>query len=956
LITKVHLRNFRGVVGDLSLALGRITLLSGRNGLGKTTLFDAIDWCLFGSACRFGTDTPALQNLYAPGATEVIVDVTLQGRVLTVTRTQDGASLNGNAITDKDLALELVRDPDLFPPYARDHAARVRRFVYLTQTEMRELLSTRNREERASLFSSLAGVPNAALVTSSVRRVHDRIQERLRDSERSLVELRSALGSLPTGLSGLHGAAEEQPTWLEIEVAFSSLFVSSGAPSNNAETMLSEVESEAAAIETAEAQLKSLRLFAATIQKDIDAAGMASSVAEHKSRELTDQIGACRTAIDQDQVLAGALEADLAAALIEVTAARESLRTAATAAQRVDAAAALQARIERDTRTLTDARRSALECRQAVQTVTLERQALTASLDSGGERLGQARGSVARMESEQARMRERDTLVAQTAALRAKLDAAVTEERAITEAMLAEDQAFSAAAERLQSALDTLGSTDQLLVHVAECGRLARDLRVSDCPLCGAEYPEASDLLTRMRRTYASVKQRANAAEDERKRLKKIRENVDAKRSARQRVMSERLATERMLSDLEAALNSYRDLGDRALSLYAADVAAAQRHVGELQDELARQRTALRELEAAHVRLLNDLQRAENTYQAAGEALREAGKQLQAYEVSNPSPNDNLPAAQTRVSQAELRAKKASEELERARSHQQRRVKQIREYEALLASAEAERIAQAARIVELEAAVRARAATIPVLEEQLQAGRLKAAALQSLRDLLTKYLQGSQVRAAVERARTLRADEAAGTARLTEWRRADRRLADIAEGLRRRVEREGSASLARARGLIQECLDSLYPQRHLNQLDIADPEILLSDGDVAAPVAPEPYLSTGQLGVLALAVFFGVALTQRFTTLGALLLDEPVQNLDDLHFLALLALVRRAALSRQVVFSTADSNIAELFTRQMRSSHFDDGKYFVHYQWRDFDPRRGPTVVTHTASGAQAIA
>lgn len=109
---------------------------------------------------------------------------------------------------------------------------------------------------------------------------------------------------------------------------------------------------------------------------------------------------------------------------------------------------------------------------------------------------------------------------------------------------------------------------------------------------------------------------------------------------------------------------------------------------------------------------------------------------------------------------------------------------------------------------------------------------------------------------------------------------------------------------------------------------------------------PEDYSSTGQANVLALSVFLGLALRQTFARGGFLLLDEPVQNLDDLHFLAFLTLIKRIALSRQVIVSTADANIAEVLRRQLRSWSVGSHRW-CEYEWVGFDPAKGPTVRRH---------
>jgi hypothetical protein len=73
-------------------------------------------------------------------------------------------------------------------------------------------------------------------------------------------------------------------------------------------------------------------------------------------------------------------------------------------------------------------------------------------------------------------------------------------------------------------------------------------------------------------------------------------------------------------------------------------------------------------------------------------------------------------------------------------------------------------------------------------------------------------------------------------------------------------------------------------------------------------------------------------------------LDEPVQHLDDLHFLGFVSLLKRVGLARQVVMSTADANVAEIITRQMQSSWAENPSDFTRYDWHSFDPRTGPNV------------
>jgi chromosome segregation ATPase len=188
---------------------------------------------------------------------------------------------------------------------------------------------------------------------------------------------------------------------------------------------------------------------------------------------------------------------------------------------------------------------------------------------------------------------------------------------------------------------------------------------------------------------------------------------------------------------------------------------------------------------------------------------------------------------------------------------------------------------------------------------------------------------------------------------LSVLRRAQKRFHLIAEELRTRSRTEADSAGALHLAAAQECVNDLYPHRHLNEVDIdfAEGELLVKDRWLKKGVRPQDYSSTGQANVLALSVFLGLALRQTFSSGRFLLLDEPVQNLDDLHFLAFLTLLKRVALSRQVIISTADSNVAEVMRRQLRSWSARDRRW-CEYEWVAFQPESGPTIRRHEWPGS----
>jgi DNA repair exonuclease SbcCD ATPase subunit len=216
-----------------------------------------------------------------------------------------------------------------------------------------------------------------------------------------------------------------------------------------------------------------------------------------------------------------------------------------------------------------------------------------------------------------------------------------------------------------------------------------------------------------------------------------------------------------------------------------------------------------------------------------------------------------------------------------------------------------------------------------------------------------------------ERSRAIRVQsdaverELAATQRsLDQLLHAHTRFGQIAHELQKTAESEAADALRLQQQAIQECFAAMYPHWHLNEVVVGDEplgEILVTDSRLAHGVEPTTYLSTGQANVLGLSIFIGIALRQRVLRTGVVCLDEPVQHLDDLHFLGFVSLLKRIGLSRQVVLSTADANVAEIITRQMQSSWVEQPTDFIRYDWHSFDPETGPRVVM-LSSAKQAVA
>lgn len=205
-----------------------------------------------------------------------------------------------------------------------------------------------------------------------------------------------------------------------------------------------------------------------------------------------------------------------------------------------------------------------------------------------------------------------------------------------------------------------------------------------------------------------------------------------------------------------------------------------------------------------------------------------------------------------------------------------------------------------------------------------------------------------------EQSRQLENERSEAISQLDGLQTAKRRLDVVSQGLIARANAEEQIALGQQRSAIQDCFRTLLPHSHLNEFEV-DPKtgaIFLTDPLLSRQsrrVKPHRYLSTGQANALAVSIFVGIALRQRITPLGFLMMDEPVQNMDDVHFLAFISLIKRVALHRQVIFSTADGNIAEIFRRQMKSTWARRPSDYGEFEWLGFSPVEGPSIVARSS-------
>ena len=126
--------------------------------------------------------------------------------------------------------------------------------------------------------------------------------------------------------------------------------------------------------------------------------------------------------------------------------------------------------------------------------------------------------------------------------------------------------------------------------------------------------------------------------------------------------------------------------------------------------------------------------------------------------------------------------------------------------------------------------------------------------------------------------------------------------------------------------------------------------------DDAAGVDADPLIvfSASQANIAALSYFLAMSLGAGERALPFVLLDDPLQSMDDVNVLGFADLCRFLRADRQLVLSTHDRRFANLLRRKLTPR--DSRDRTVVHQFRGWD-RRGPFVETeliaYEASDAQ---
>lgn len=254
----------------------------------------------------------------------------------------------------------------------------------------------------------------------------------------------------------------------------------------------------------------------------------------------------------------------------------------------------------------------------------------------------------------------------------------------------------------------------------------------------------------------------------------------------------------------------------------------------------------------------------------------------------------------------------------------------------------------------VESAVRAADAAVADVSSRLNAGEYVAL-------LLAKAGAVAVAEESEGEARQLRAEIASEESELARRVATGERAQRVIEAVRDGSSEIVAARLKSVRPLLQAMYSRIDPHPAFEGVDLLSrmdrgkgrlSVIVRDEVTNKQSSAPGAVLSSSQLNALAVCVFLALSLSVEKSPLDSVILDDPLQSLDDVNLLGLLDLLRRLKSSRQLLISTHDSRFASLLGRKLRPTRGDDRTIIVELAgWS----RIGPSVLVRDVPADAAL-
>lgn len=959
-IKSLEIRNFRGIRSASISCDADVVLIYGRNGVGKTTIFDAVEYALFGCNRRLEALDRSWQdrlaNVHGDGSFSIGLRFQT-GEAVNVRRSRD-AQIKGDWAgysTMRDFIYErLMKNKTL----GRRNVAAVHDLALAThlllQSEMAKLAAsgTLDAEKLAALTGSgylerCREKADLALTQLRVRRsetssrlpeIEERMAQKLGDIRRTtelLVRRDHLVDTLRT-----HAVTPFTAEILD-HIDDRSTAMQLVAMSGRLRDDLRAVE-RAADVARALLEVPPDTADEAAVKAAVDALRFERQLAVGRRDEVAENVARVRHSLDEHMTAHSGLTSRRELAV-------ETLDDMIRLGQR-------GAEIPGLTNALTEA------------DAALQQE--SARLPLAEERVSRAAATLADSVAEHARLQSR---VAHVRAVHERCTTATREQndtqRNIHELTIDVEEARASAEMAARELLDATNSLEQELQSFAaaasDIDRLVSDLRAlvgSDdhCPLCGTGF--ASPLA--FRRAIETHAERRS------ERVAAAQRHLDEQRQRRERAVQTEIAARNRLAALNARLQGFREQESRVRTIVEAATSELSTLVTTPADVAHAIDRLVAETEAAVIAVAHNRSEAddaESSLAAVRETERRSRARASAASAAIAAAQREVASLQTRVRTSSERLGAPADEgtmraiiadlddrLQQSAENFQLLRRNAADAETLLAELSRRLSELDQRIGFEEKRLQESAARREARTRQLaMLGLVASASHEEIRAVVT----GAEDR--IERLRLL-ADGTEELARVaTSATAGDLRSAqtDLEQLQLRRasIEREigvtddAQNTLIAWEGVLRRRVDAAVEAfvipREAEIADtfrslVADPfrfdgiaiqhesakglRLGLIFRNLSEPSgSPEFFLSAAQMSALALAIFLALARSQSWSHLDAILLDDPVQHLDDLDCVALLDGLRnvaRQATSKQLIISTCDRSLYHQMIRKFSLS------------------------------------
>ncbi|MGS7467757.1 AAA family ATPase [Bacillus paranthracis] len=209
-IDKVIINNFRNYIGLHTFDLTKkVTILYGANGFGKSSFFDAIEWCLTGQISRYKKDGFSPRDVLNHSQHNVDRECGVQiqfgdNQLIRSFQYTDGKV--GNIMTKiitKDK--EIIKGQDKIEDFLKNHYFRkgkerkgwfgelIRQSYVLSQDQITEFISKEDPKERFESLADIMGLKNIMYLFGNFRGAQRELEKRIEAEEKEIDKLKEIM-------------------------------------------------------------------------------------------------------------------------------------------------------------------------------------------------------------------------------------------------------------------------------------------------------------------------------------------------------------------------------------------------------------------------------------------------------------------------------------------------------------------------------------------------------------------------------------------------------------------------------------------------------------------------------------------------------------------------------------------------------------------------------------------